>query len=68
MKAIFLICGVISVAFVLFISVYLVISGIPAIRQIGLKAFLLGKTCASHSKNLCWKRHNKNYYDVSYSE
>ena len=44
MKAIFLICGVISVAFVLFISVYLVISGIPAIRQIGLKAFLLGKT------------------------
>ena len=46
MKAIFLICGVISVAFVLFISVYLVISGIPAIRQIGLKAFLLGKTWA----------------------
>lgn len=46
MKAIFLICGVISVAFVLFISVYLVISGIPAIRQIGLKVFLLGKTWA----------------------
>lgn len=46
MKAIFLLCGVISVAFVLFISVYLVISGIPAIRQIGLKAFLLGKTWA----------------------
>ena len=46
MKAILLICGVISVAFVLFISVYLVISGIPAIRQIGLKAFLLGKTWA----------------------
>ena len=46
MKAIFLICGVISVAFVLFISAYLVVSGIPAIRQIGLKAFLLGKTWA----------------------
>ena len=46
MKAIFLLCGVISVAFVLFISVYLVISGIPAIRKIGLKAFLLGKTWA----------------------
>ena len=46
MKAIFLLCGVISVAFVLFISAYLVVSGIPAIRQIGLKAFLLGKTWA----------------------
>ena len=46
MKGIFLICGVVSVAFVLFISVYLIISGIPAIRQIGLRDFLFGQTWA----------------------
>lgn len=40
----FLLCGIISVAFVLFISVYLIISGIPAIREIGWKAFLFGQT------------------------
>ena len=32
MNLIFLICGLIAVAFVLFISVYLIISGIPAIK------------------------------------
>lgn len=40
----FLVCGIISVAFVLMISVYLIISGIPAIREIGLVNFLFGKT------------------------
>ena len=44
---IFLLLGLISVAFVLFISVYLVISGIPAIRKIGLVPFLFGKTWKS---------------------
>lgn len=39
---IFLICGLITVGFVLLISVYLMISGIPAIRRIGLLDFLLG--------------------------
>lgn len=39
---IFLLCGIVSVAFVLFISVYLIVSGIPAIRAIGLKEFLFG--------------------------
>lgn len=39
---IFLICGVAAIGFVLCISVYLVISGIPAIRQIGLIHFLFG--------------------------
>lgn len=41
---VFLLCGLIAVAFVLFISIYLVLSGIPAIREIGLSEFLFGKT------------------------
>ena len=41
---IFLICGVTSVGIVLCISVYLIISGIPAIREIGLFNFLFGQT------------------------
>ena len=40
---IFLLCGVVAVAFVLLISIYLILSGIPAIREIGLFQFLLGK-------------------------
>ena len=40
---IFLILGLITVASVLVITVYLVISGIPAIRKIGLFKFLFGK-------------------------
>ncbi len=39
---IFLVLGLITVAAVLLISIYLVISGIPAIREIGLKDFLFG--------------------------
>ena len=42
----FLLCGVVAVAFVLFISIYLIISGLPAIREIGLVKFLFGKTWA----------------------
>jgi phosphate transport system permease protein len=41
---IFLLCGIVSVACVLFISIYLIVSGIPAIGQIGLTNFLFGKT------------------------
>lgn len=44
---IFLILGLITVGFVLLITVYLVISGIPAIKKIGLIPFLFGKTWAS---------------------
>ena len=33
---IFLLCGVVAVAFVLLLSIYLILSGIPAIREIGL--------------------------------
>ncbi len=43
---IFLLCGIVAVGFVLCISVYLVISGLPAIREIGLTKFLLGKVWA----------------------
>ena len=44
---IFLLLGLISVGCVLLITVYLVISGIPAIREIGLIDFLFGKEWAS---------------------
>ncbi len=44
---IFLVLGMVTVGCVLLITVYLVISGIPAIRQIGLVDFLFGDTWAS---------------------
>lgn len=44
---IFLILGLVTVGCVLLITVYLVISGIPAIREIGLVPFLFGRTWAS---------------------
>ena len=44
---IFLLLGLITVGCVLLITVYLVISGIPAIREIGLINFLFGKEWAS---------------------
>ena len=45
--ALFLLFGLVAVGCVLVITVYLVISGIPAIRKIGLVPFLFGKTWAS---------------------
>ena len=44
---IFLILGLITVGCVLLITVYLVISGIPAIRKIGVLKFLFGKKWVS---------------------
>ena len=44
---IFLILGLITVGCVLLITVYLVAAGIPAIQEIGLGKFLLGKKWAS---------------------
>lgn len=44
---IFLVLGLITVGFVLLISVYLIISGIPAISKIGITYFLFGRTWAS---------------------
>ena len=44
---IFLILGLITVGCVLLITVYLIIAGIPAIREIGLWKFLFGRRWAS---------------------
>ena len=44
---IFLLLGLITVGCVLLITVYLIISGIPAIKEIGLVKFLFGKEWAS---------------------
>lgn len=44
---IFLLLGLITVGCVLLITVYLIISGIPAIEEIGLVKFLFGKEWAS---------------------
>lgn len=44
---VFLLLGLITVGFVLLITVYLIISGIPAIREIGIVNFLFGKEWAS---------------------
>ena len=44
---IFLVLGLVTVGCVLLITVYLVIAGIPAIREIGLEKFLFGREWAS---------------------
>ncbi len=45
--AVFLLIGLIAVACVLMITIYLIAAGIPAIREIGLVPFLFGKKWAS---------------------
>lgn len=47
MSLIFFICGMLSVAFVLFITLFLVVSGVPAIGKIGIFKFLFGTVWAS---------------------
>ena len=47
MNLLFFVCGLIAVVFVLFISIYLIVSGLPAIREIGLVDFLFGTLWAS---------------------
>lgn len=44
---IFLMLGLITVGCVLLITIYLIVSGIPAIREIGFSDFILNKTWAS---------------------
>ncbi|MBQ9130646.1 MAG: phosphate ABC transporter permease subunit PstC [Clostridia bacterium] len=44
---VFLVSGLITVGFVLIISIYLIVAGLPAIREIGLIDFLFGKEWAS---------------------
>ena len=45
--SIFLLLGLVTVGCVLLITIYLILSGIPAIREIGLIKFLFGKEWAS---------------------
>ncbi len=50
MHILFLICSIIAIGFVLLISMYLIISGLPAIREVGLVEFLFGQTWDSANK------------------
>lgn len=43
MNVLFFLCGIITVGFVLCISVYLIVSGVPAIGKIGVTDFFLGR-------------------------
>lgn len=47
MKLIFLLCGLLTILFVTLITVFLVISGLPAIGEIGIFPFLFGTVWAS---------------------
>ncbi len=47
MHVIFLVCGFVTIGCVLAISLYMIISGIPAIKEIGLINFLFGTKWAS---------------------
>ena len=50
MHGLFFLCGFVAVGFVLLITVYLVLSGLPAIREVGLWEFLFGATWDSTNK------------------
>ena len=47
MNTVFLVCGFTAVAAVGLITIYMIISGLPAIREIGLIDFLFGTEWAS---------------------
>lgn len=49
MNLLFLACGLLTILFVVLITIFLVVSGIPAIRNVGLGNFLFGKIWASAS-------------------
>lgn len=50
MNGVFFLCGFFAVAFVLLITIYLIVSGIPAIREVGLADFLFGSTWDSANR------------------
>ncbi|MGI6028870.1 MAG: phosphate ABC transporter permease subunit PstC [Candidatus Heteroscillospira sp.] len=50
MHIVFLVCGLFAIGFVLLITIYLIISGIPAIREVGLWNFLFGTVWDSTNK------------------
>ena len=39
---IFMLCGIVAIGFVICITIHLIISGLPAIMEIGVGEFLLG--------------------------
>ena len=41
MNVLFFLCGIVTVAFVLCICIYLILSGVPAIGKIGFSDFFL---------------------------
>ncbi len=43
MNMLFFLCGIVTVGFVLCICIYLIVSGVPAIRKIGFVDFFFGK-------------------------
>lgn len=47
MHVLFLLCGLLTIGFVVLITMFLVVSGIPAIQEIGLFKFLFGTKWAS---------------------
>lgn len=51
MNLLFLVCGLLTILFVILITIFLVISGIPAIQNIGLLEFLFGRVWASTAEN-----------------
>ena len=52
MHGLFLVLGLVTVGCVLLITVYLIIAGLPAIREIGLREFLYGKVWDSTGEDL----------------
>ncbi|MCD7847973.1 MAG: phosphate ABC transporter permease subunit PstC [Oscillospiraceae bacterium] len=51
MNAIFIFCGFLAVALVIVITIYLIVSGIPAIKEIGIVNFLFGTVWKSTGEN-----------------
>ncbi|MFI3312579.1 MAG: phosphate ABC transporter permease subunit PstC [Eubacteriales bacterium] len=51
MKNLFLICGTVSIACVVFITAYMIYSGVPAIAEIGIVDFLFGTVWKSTGSN-----------------
>lgn len=51
MNLLFLVCGLLTILFVILITIFLFISGIPAIQNIGLKDFLFGRVWVSTADN-----------------
>ncbi len=52
MRLLLLACALTAVACLLLIAVYLILAGLPAIREIGLKSFLLGRTWDSGNQTV----------------